>query len=329
MAQNESFLALTPERILEAVESFGVRCTGRLLPLNSMENRVIEVEREIDAASVKKPSDRFVVAKFYRPGRWSQATIQAEHQFLTELDQGEVPVICPLSDQAGRTVRLIECLGIFAALFPKQGGRLDDELSDQKLIRLGRLIARLHIIGARAPAPDRMALTPKTFGLDNLNFLMEHRFVPDQIREAYSAAVLRVVAASEPLFSGVKTQRLHGDLHVGNILWADDNPWFVDFDDMVIGPPLQDLWLLVPGRDAEARRRLDKLISGYEEFRDFDRRTLKLIESLRALRMIHFAAWIARRWEDPSFKRIFVNFGSDQYWREQLSDLYECLEALQ
>lgn len=326
--QATSFFSLTPEKILEAVESFGIRCTGRCLPLNSMENRVYEVERELIETTIKKPSDRFVVAKFYRPGRWSRATIQAEHQFLRELDEAESPVICPLPDKDGETVHLVDSLGIYVALFPKQGGRLDDELSDQKLIRLGRLIARLHAVGARAPAPERMSLSPVTFGTDNLNFLLESGLIPEPLRDAYAGSVRQIVAMSEPLFSGVKTQRLHGDLHVGNILWADDNPWFVDFDDMVIGPAVQDIWLLVPGRDEESKRRLEKLLEGYLEFREFDRQTLRLIEPLRALRMIHFAAWIARRWEDPSFKRVFVNFGSDQYWREQMGDLFEVVEIL-
>lgn len=322
------FFSLTPDRILDAVEQLGVRCTGRATALNSMENRVYEVEIEVDESIVQSPSDRFRVIKFYRPGRWSRAQIQDEHDFVGALLAQELPVIAPLRNDSGATVLDVPALGLFATVFPKRGGRMEPELSDERLERLGRLIARMHAIGRAAPAPNRLKLTPATYGRDNLAYLLKTSYLPAELAQRYTEVVERICAALEPLFADVGPQRIHGDLHHGNILWAGDEPRLLDFDDMVMGPPVQDLWLVLPGRDEEAQRQKLVLLNAYEQMFPFDWSSWRLAEGLRALRFIHFSAWIARRWEDPSFPAAFPQFGSISYWRMQIADLEEQWRAM-
>ena len=311
------FLALTPERVLAAVEAGGLRTRPLAYPLNSFENRVYEVELE----------DRSrVIAKFYRPGRWSAAQIEEEHAFLADLQAEELPVVTARQFPDGGTLRETE--GILYALFDRRGGRAPDELDREALRRLGRLIARLHTVGARRAAPQRMELTSEAYARRDLDWLEDRAVVPEPLRERYALAALAICDAYDERVAEVPFQRLHGDLHLGNLLLRDDALLLVDFDDMMNGPPVQDLWLAAAGRDRAALDDREALLSGYEEMRDFDRSTLGLIEPLRGLRLIHYAAWLARRWHDPIFPRAFPHFGTEEYWREETEALEQQVVAI-
>ena len=327
--ETKYFFELTPEKILTAVETSGLRCTGRCLTLNSMENRVYEVEIEIDdESSVKSPSDHFRVIKFYRPGRWSEDQIREEHDFLLDLKNQDIPVVAPLILSDGRTIHQIPEIGIMYAVFPKMGGRIPDELDDEQLIRMGRLLARVHNAGASKPSEHRVTLSPDTYGRNNLEFLLSSGHIIESQRQRFTNVVQSICTISDSLFQNVSLQRIHGDCHLGNILWGREGPFLVDFDDMVKGPCVQDVWLMIPGRDVEAKYKLNSLLEGYEMMRHFDRSSLKLIEPLRALRMIHFSTWISKRWEDPAFKRAFTEFGSERYWQVQIADLEDQLMTI-
>jgi Ser/Thr protein kinase RdoA (MazF antagonist) len=320
----EQFFTLTPDHILTAVEqalgsaTTGVRATGRTLALNSMENRVYEIEMDDNSR---------VVTKFYRPGRWSREMILEEHGFLKELVEAEVPAVAPVSLVDGTTLGTSDD-GIFFAVFPKVRGRILQELDDSRLQQVGRLLARLHNIGSRTKAVNRLALTPETYGRKSLEFLESTDMIDAQVKNRYHDVVSAIIAASEPRFKNVPAFRVHGDCHLGNVLWQDTGPFFLDFDDMVTAPAVQDIWLVVRGRDEEANRQREVMIRSYESMREFDRSTLGLIEPLRALRIIHYSAWIARRWEDPTFKNAFPDFGTYRYWFEELADLDEQLRQI-
>jgi Ser/Thr protein kinase RdoA (MazF antagonist) len=322
------FFELTPERVLDAVEALGVRCTGRVMALNSLENRVYEVELDVDLPDGAGRWDAFRVVKFYRPGRWTREQILEEHQFLADCKGVEIPVVTPLPFPNGSTLGEVAGAGIWYAIFPKVGGRILDEMSDDELRQIGRLLARMHGVGASTRFQHRIKLTPESYGIANLNFLTEHKLLPSSIELHYRNVADRIIKMSEPWFREVRTQRIHGDCHIGNILWHSQGCFIVDFDDSLEGPCVQDLWLLTPGRDEDAVRRRERLLEGYEMMRPFDRSSLRLIEPLRALRMIHFTTWIAKRFEDPAFKQIFVDYGTERYWREQLIALQEVEEAL-
>ena len=329
-SETQLFSDLTPDRILDAVEQVGVRCTGRVLPLHCMENRVYELEIEVDEdAPVRSPSERFVVAKFYRPGRWTAEQIGEEHSFLADLIEAEVPVVQPRPFPDGTTLRRMADAPIWYTVFPKVGGRSPDELDDESLARLGRLLARLHGVGAARVAEHRVVLDPDSYGRGSLEVLRGENVLPPEIAPRYAALVEAICTASAAAFAAAEVQRVHGDCHLGNLLWNDAGPRLVDFDDMVRGPCVQDVWLLVLGRDAEAQRQREVLITAYEQMRPFDRRTLGLIEPLRALRMVHFSAWIAKRWRDPAFPRIFPHFGTPRWWQDQLEGLAEVRELLE
>lgn len=321
------FYELTPDRILSAVESFGFRTTGRVLSLNSLENRVVDVEIELEDVP-KSRSDAFRVVKFYRPGRWSKAQILEEHQFLQDLAERELPVVAPLLRADGTTLSTESHTGIHYALFPRVGGRLSDELNNEQLEIIGRLIARVHQIGSTRSMEARVQLNTQTYGISNLEYLQKNNLLPANFAQPYSQLVEQICAISSDWFRETRTQRIHGDCHVGNILWQDSRAFLFDFDDSLTGPCVQDLWLLLPGRDDETRRKRDTLLDGYEQMYSFDYSSLRLIEALRALRIIHFNTWIARRWEDPSFQRIFAEYGTAKYWSEQIGTLYEQVEYL-
>ena len=307
------FFELTPDRVLDAVETSGIQCTGRCLALNSFENRVYDVEIE-PKDGVSRAS---VVAKFYRPGRWSREQILEEHLFLKDLEAGEVPVVAPLTFPDGSTLKTLSS-GIHYCLFPKIGGRAPDELDDESTRRVGRLLARVHQVGRSREAKTRVHLTPETYGIANLEFLLEKNLIPTEFRERYEKAAREICAITAPWFSETRSQRVHGDCHLGNLLRGSASWFFVDFDDMVVAPPVQDLWLLLPGRD---RQKLEVLLEGYEEIGDFDRTSLRLIEPLRALRFIHYTGWVARRWDDPAFPAAFPQFGTYRYWKDETEDL--------
>jgi Ser/Thr protein kinase RdoA (MazF antagonist) len=304
------FYALTPERVLDAVEVDGRRCTGRFIVLNSYENRVYQLELS---------DESYVVAKFYRPGRWSEDAILDEHDFLLDLEEAEVPVAAPLDLPGGTTLSEIE--GIRFSLFPRIGGRAPEEMNDDQLRQLGRLLARLHSVGRKEPAENRPTMDPQTFIGNNVDWLMDSGCIPDGPRKPYEELTRRIQARIEPLFEGVTMQRIHGDCHLGNLLWSPGGLVFLDFDDMVMGTPAQDFWLMVGGRDAWAQRRLQLLLEGYESMLNFERSTLKLFEPLRVMRMIHWAAWIARRWQDPAFPVAFPTFGTRSWWESEVGEL--------
>ncbi len=317
------FYELTPERVLESVETAGLVCTGRCLALNSFENRVYEVEIESDdpAAAARRR-----VAKFYRPGRWTRDQILEEHAFLRELGEAEIPAIGPLAFPDGETLRQSAGSGIWYALFPKVGGRTPDELDDERLERVGRLLARIHTVGWARTARHRVRLGVESYGEANLAYLLEGGLIPEEYRGRYERAARGIFEKCAGWFTEAEAARpgfgrLHGDCHPGNLLWNDAGPFFLDFDDMVVGPPVQDLWLLLSSRGTYGWKQLQRLMDAYGAMRDFDRATLRLIEPLRALRFIHFSAWIARRWEDPAFPRAFPQFGTQKYWGQETDDL--------
>lgn len=327
--QTHYFYELTPVSILDAVESLGVRCTGRCLALNSLENRVYEVEIDLDDQLAQSRYDHFRVVKFYRPGRWNAQQILEEHGFMQELALEGLPVTPPLVLEDGSTLGELSDIGIFYAIFPRIGGRNLDEFRRDQLETLGRLVARLHLVGARREAPGRRQLNADTFGRDSLEDLLREEVLPTDYRCRYEQLVNEMCNFIDQLSEGIHIQRVHGDLHYGNVLWNDRELIFVDFDDLVHAPCVQDLWLIAPGRDAEAQADRELLVQGYEQLRVFDRREWMLVEPLRALRMIHFSAWIARRREDPAFKRAFTDFGTPQYWRDQLNALEEAYALMQ
>jgi len=327
--KTEFFYALTPDRILDAIEeSTGYRCTGRSLALNSMENRVYEIEIVLDQPAAT-PSDRFIIAKFYRPGRWDREQIQAEHDFLNDLIENEIPAVAPLKFKDGQTIHQLDESNIFYTVFPKIGGRSPYELTDTDLQIVGRLLARMHNVGAAGKAPSRVKLSPETYGLGSLNFLLKNKFIPPEMEPGYKALVESICQISSPWFAQASYQRIHGDCHLGNLLQGSNGFFWVDFDDMVQGPCVQDLWLLIPGRDEYSQAQWRVLLEAYETMRPFNHAELKLVEPLRALRFVHFSAWIAKRYEDPAFQRSFPDFGSQQYWQIQTQDLREQLGIIQ
>jgi Ser/Thr protein kinase RdoA (MazF antagonist) len=325
----EFFYELTPEKILDTIDEAGYHCTGRLTALNSMENRVYDIEIENTGQEAPKNSvENFRVAKFYRPGRWSVEQILEEHQFLLDLKEQEIPVIAPLPFADGRTLQTMKDSNIHFTLFPKMGGRAPDELNDPQLAQLGRLLARAHNVGENRDCVKRLEICPQTYGFDNLNALLDDDTIPKNHEIIYRDLVEKICDDIDPLFDDVNYQRIHGDCHLGNVIWRQEEAWLLDFDDMLRGPCVQDIWLLVPGRDAHALAQREVLLKAYEEMRPFDRKELKLIEPLRTLRFIHFTAWISKRYEDPAFKRMFPDFGSNAYWQEQIMDLREQMEQI-
>lgn len=307
---NETFFALTPERVLESVEQAGLAPSGHCLQLNSLENRVYDLRLEDGA---------HVVAKFYRPGRWSAEQIQEEHDFLFELAEQDIPVIAPLRFSDGGSLK--EIGGIFCAVWPRRGGRPADEPNDEDMLALGRITARLHNVGAARPARHRLQLNASAYVRAPLAFLESQGFPPPYLRERYQDAALTIADLYDRLSADVPILRIHGDLHSGNLLRSDSGWLFLDFDDFVSGPAAQDVWMLQPGHDAYALRKRALFLEGYRQFRAFEDHWLKLIEPLRAMRFIHYAAWITRRREDPAFVSAFPEFGTDDYWEGQCADL--------
>ena len=310
---------LTPDRILDALDSVGIAGDGRLLALNSYENRVYLVYRE-DAAGV--------VAKFYRPARWTDEQIAEEHAFVAELAAREIPVVAPMT-LAGRTLHRFA--GFRFAVYPRQGGRMP-ELDDPATLEwLGRFIGRIHAVGALVPFAHRPLLDIATFGDEPRDYLLAHGFVPADLVDAYGSVSAMALAGVRRCFDragDVATLRLHGDCHASNVLWTADGPHFVDFDDARSGPAVQDLWMLLSGDRAAATRQLADVLAGYEDFMDFDRRELLLVEALRTLRLVHYAAWIARRWDDPAFPAAFPWFNTQRYWQDRILELREQIAAM-
>jgi Ser/Thr protein kinase RdoA (MazF antagonist) len=306
---------LTPDLILDAVESTGRRCSGGMLALNSYENRVYQIG--LDAGG-------FIVAKFYRPGRWPDAAIREEHAFTLELAGHEIPVVAPLTDDHGET--LFEHGGYRFALYPRRGGRWPDLDNPDNLLWMGRFLGRMHAVGAVRPFSDRPALTIADFGVASYQYVLQAGFIPAELVVPYRSLAEDVLKQVERCYARageVTDIRLHGDCHPGNILWTDDGPHFVDLDDCRMGPAVQDLWMLLSGERQEMTAQLSELLEGYNEFYDFNPRELHLIEPLRTLRMIHYSAWLARRWDDPAFPAAFPWFNTTRYWEDQILALRE------
>ena len=306
---------LTPDRILDAVETCRCRCDGRLQALNSYENRVYQVW--LDDGSAR-------VAKFYRPGRWTDAAILEEHAFALELAEHEIPVVAPLAFDDGRTLH--EHGGYRFALYPRRPGRSPELESHDTLTWLGRFIGRIHAVGALRPFTHRLALDIERFGRESSRFVLENGFVAPDLRDTYRSVVddvLERVGRCYARAGRAKMIRLHGDCHAGNILWTDEGPHFVDLDDACMGPAIQDLWMCLAGDRRMMEGQLEALIAGYREFCDLDPAEIVLVEALRTLRMIHYAGWLARRWEDPAFPANFPFFNTQRYWQDHILALRE------
>jgi Ser/Thr protein kinase RdoA (MazF antagonist) len=310
---------LTPDALLDALESAGWRGDGRLLALNSYENRVYQLWLEDGAV---------VVVKFYRPGRWSDEQVLEEHRYTQALADLEVPVVAPLA-RDGTT--LFHHDGFRFAVYPRQGGHAPELEDPQTLERVGRFIGRIHALGIVRPFETRPAIDPRTFGTEPREWLVAHGMVPVELRPAWTAVVdqaLEAVEAAWARANPIRSLRLHGDCHPGNILWTDAGPHFVDFDDARNGPAIQDLWMLLSGDRASMTVQLSDVLAGYEDFAELDRREVALIEPLRTLRLIHYSAWIASRWEDPAFPVAFPWFGTARYWQDRVLELREQLGAM-
>jgi Ser/Thr protein kinase RdoA (MazF antagonist) len=307
------YAGLTPDCVLDALDSVGIRGDGRLLALNSYENRVYQAWRDGAPA---------VVAKCYRPNRWSDAQILEEHALVGELTRADVPAVAPIA-LGGVTLHVFA--GFRFAVYPRHGGRAPELDRRGTLEQLGRYIARIHTIGAARAFEQRPALTIESFGDESRAYLLEHGFLPADLRAPWESIVDLALARVRRAFGRVVATpfRLHGDCHGGNVLWTDDGPHFVDFDDARMGPSVQDLWMLLSGERAAMERQLAELLEGYESFRDFDRRELSLVEPLRTLRLLHYSAWIARRWDDPAFPAAFPWFNSQRYWQDRILELRE------
>lgn len=309
---------LTPDLVLDAIESLGLLSDMRILPLNSYENRVYQVGIEANSP---------VIAKFYRPERWSDQQIREEHLFTQQLFELDISIVPPMQIN---NKTLHEFADFRFALYARQGGHSPNLDDWDTLLSLGRTLGRMHALGKEKIFEYRPAIDVKTFGYDSLAFLLEQGFIPDQLRDQYQTAGNQLLSiCTEKMSLPYQNIRLHGDCHPGNILWREGVAHFVDFDDARNGPAIQDLWMLLSGEQHQQAAQLSEILSGYEEFCDFNRRELSLIESLRSLRIIHYSAWLARRWQDPAFPHHFPWFNTLAYWQQQLGGLQEQLIRIQ
>jgi len=323
-----SFYSLDHNVILNELEkaldsqTTGARCTGKLMALNSVENRVLSFDLE---------NGEEYVAKFYRPGRWNIDQLAEEHSFVSALVDYEVPVVRAITLRGSNTE--IPSLaktdqGIFFCIYPKMRGRLKDELSEVELKILARFLARLHIIGTQHPLKHRKTLEIDAWLWDSIDDLDRSEEADNPMAQRYLQLADDNAIIIGAAIEGLDKISIHGDCHVGNVLWNELGPFFTDFDDCMTGPPVQDLWMILKDRGEAGEKQRDSFLEAYEEIKPFERESLVAIESLRALRMLHYNAWIARRWDDPSFKRLFPHFGSSEWWREEIQALHECLECL-
>ncbi len=311
----QAFESLTPDHILDAIESQGIPCDGRILALNSYENRVYRIGVE-DAAPL--------VAKFYRPDRWSDTAILEEHAFTRALAEQEIPVVPPLAGKAGNT---LHHHGDFRfALYPNRGGRAPELDNPNQLEQLGRFIGRIHAVSSTEKYRHRPLLDIENFAEAPRRFLLENNFIPSHIIKAYETLTRDLIDQIRACFmqaGKIQNIRLHGDMHPGNILWTDDGPHIVDFDDARMGPAIQDLWMFLSGDRDYMTARLADLLEGYTQFHAFNPAELHLVEAMRTLRIIHYAAWLAKRWHDPAFPQAFPWFNTVNYWEEHVLSLRE------
>lgn len=320
----KNFHALDPQHTLDdlevALHAMDLpRTSGRILALNSLENRVYLVELEDNSS---------VVVKYYRPARWNREQITEEHQFLNLLQENEIPAVAPL-----RTARENQSLfetrnGILFCLFPKVRGRLTDELSLTQARTLGRYIGRMHALGAQFPLRHRPALDLATFGDDAVDQIEQSGLANCPMGQRYIGIADQFLDLIDPILIKQPTQTVHGDCHVGNVLWDQDAPFLIDFDDLTTCAPVQDLWLVAPGRDDESMRLRGAVLEGYSQFHTFDESSFDCVEALRGLRMIHYVAWIARRWSDPIFPATFPLFAGDSFWQEESEALQQSMTII-
>ena len=318
-AETHPFSALSPDFILDAVESRGFRVDARILELNSYENRVFQIGIENRAP---------IIAKFYRPARWSQDQVQEEHDFLLELASNEISVVAPIrlegstQFQAGKFI---------LALFEKRGGRTPLIESESSLEILGRTLSQIHNVGAEKPFCYRPSINVDDYGKSSRKWLLEEEFIPVNLEKQYEKISNILISRIEEKFSKqeAKNIRIHADCHLGNILWREQRPHFVDFDDSRNGPAVQDLWMFLSGNLSEKSRQMTNIIRGYMDFRDFNFGEVGLIESLRALRIMRHSAWIGKRWDDPAFPKAFPFFNTEKYWVEHIHQLSEQIEIIE
>ncbi len=312
---------LTPDLMLDAIESLGYCCDGRFLALNSYENRVYQIGIE---------NQPYIIAKFYRPNRLTKEAILEEHEFALDLAQEEIPVVAPIVDKQGNSLHLYE--GFYFAVFPCRGGRVIELDNLDHLEWMGRFVGRLHAFGQLKSFQHRRELTVTTYGDEPYQYLLDNNIMPLTLQKNLSLILEKLLENITLRFNAVgdiKKIRLHGDLHAGNILWHDDMPHIVDLDDCLMGPAIQDLWMFLSGDKAQQNLQLDILLEGYNEFFHFNHQELQLIESLRSLRMIHYNAWLAKRYDDPAFPRAFPWFNTERYWQQQLEDFQEQLSLFE
>ena len=317
MNSSTPYAGLTPDLILDALESVGLEPTGGLTGLNSYENRVYQAEMN---------DGLFRIVKFYRPNRWSEAQIREEHAFVRELVEAEIPVVASLS-LGGDT--LFSHGGFLFTVYPRQGGHTPDIEKEDDLSVLARTIARLHVVGRQATFEHRAGISIKRLGTDSRDFLLNNNFLPLELERAYSTLCEQLLERMHEPSADTPQQRIHGDCHLGNLLWRGETVHMVDFDDCVTGPPIQDLWMLLSGEREDRLHQLGTIADAYEMFAEFPADSLHLIETLRTLRIMHHSAWIARRWDDPAFPMAFPDFNSVRYWSSHVLELREQLAALE
>lgn len=313
------YAKLTPDVVLDAIDANGYLTDARVFALNSYENRVYQVG--IEGGSP-------IIAKFYRPERWAPEQIIEEHEFSQALKDLEISVVAPIPNDKGETLR--EYAGFHFALYLRQGGHAPNLDDFDTLLSLGRTLGRIHALGKARPFKYRPSISVQTFARESYDYLLTNKFIPTGLYEAYRTLGADLIQRCDTIFSRVKYTpiRLHGDCHPGNILWRDE-PHFVDFDDARNGPAIQDLWMLLSGEREQQTAQLSEILEGYQEFCDFDFSELALIEALRTLRIMHYSAWLARRWTDPAFSKHFPWFNTERYWAEHILELREQMAALQ
>jgi len=320
---NHDFATLNPDLIIDSVESLGLQSDARIFALNSYENRVYQIGLEDSTRYGPK-----IIGKYYRPNRWSNQQIQEEHDFTRELAELEIPVVAPLQFEQQS---LHQYKDFRFSLYPQKGGRTAELDNSEHLEWIGRFLGRIHLAGASQSFSTRPAISVQDFAIDSAGFLLDNHFIPDYLLEAYQTLSEDLITLLKQRFDAVTTQsiRLHGDCHSGNILWTDNGPHFVDFDDCRSGPAIQDIWMLLSGDRLEQQQQLNHVLDGYFEFAELNPIELQLVEPLRSLRLMHYASWLAKRWSDPSFPLNFPWFNTSNYWEQHILELREQFSLLQ